>query len=158
MDKESKVIHKLNELVHVCMDARKGYKQASQEVQDPGYQKLFLAASSERGKFAFQIQDAIRKLGAKPATGTSFRGLLHRTWMNIRFGMNLHDDAVVFQECLRGEEQGLREYQDIFWDTRFHDLESMLQQQYVHMIEMRDRLENHIQPSDPEHAGTVLHL
>ena len=68
------------------------------------------------------------------------------------------ESSVVFEECLRGEEKGLRQYQDIFWDKQFQDLEAMLQQQYVQMIEMRDRLENHVEPSEPEHAGTVLHL
>jgi uncharacterized protein (TIGR02284 family) len=152
------VIHKLNELVRVCMDAQKGYKQAALEVHNPVYQKLFLATSSERGKFAFQLQDTIRKLGAKPARGGSSRGSLHRAWMNIRFGMNLHDDAVVFQECLRGEEKGLQEYQNIFWDKQFHDFETMLEKQYVQMIEMRDCLENRIQPEEPEQAGSVFHL
>ena len=158
MEKEREMIQKLNDLVHVCVDSQKGFRQAALEVHDRTYKDLFLATSTERGKFAFQLQDAIRKLGAKPASGSSVRGSLHRAWMNFRYGMNLHDDAVVFRECLRGEEKGLQVYQDIFWEKQYHDMEAMLQKQYVQMIEMRDRLEDVVEPAEQEHAGTVLHL
>jgi uncharacterized protein (TIGR02284 family) len=143
-------ISKLSELVQVSKDAEKGFRQAAAEMHDKQEQAVFRMTSQERAEFAFRLQDAMRKqFGVKPPSTGSIAGLLHRGWMNFRYQLSLHNEDIVKKECLRGEEKALGTYQDVFWDKILPNIEPMLEEQYVKIIEMRDRLRE-----ETHHDGT----
>jgi uncharacterized protein (TIGR02284 family) len=134
-------ISKLSELVQVSKDAEKGFRQAAAEIHDKREQATFRMTAQQRAEFALQLQDAMRKqYGVKPPSTGSLAGSLHRGWMILRYQLSLHSDGVVKKECLRGEEKALGAYQDLFWDKLLPNIEPMLEEQYVKIIEMRDRL------------------
>jgi uncharacterized protein (TIGR02284 family) len=151
-------IQKLSELVQVSQDAEKGFQKAASETHDQREQALFRMTAQERAQFALQLQKEMRKMGGSPPYGGTALGMLHRGWMGIRYQLTFHSENSVKQECLRGEEKALGAYQDLFWDKLLPEIQPLLEEQYVRIIEMRDRLRDETHPEDSEPEKTILLL
>jgi hypothetical protein len=70
----------------------------------------------------------------------------------------MHKEQVVFEECLRGEENALTAYVDLFFDHPYPEVESLLSRQYVRMIEMRDQLLEIVKPREKKPDHSVLKM
>jgi uncharacterized protein (TIGR02284 family) len=138
--KNQQIVSKLNNLIQMYKDSEKGYRQAAREIHDETLKTLFRRAASQRANFAREIQEEVVKLGGKPAPGGTVSGSLHRAWMKFRYQLNLHDDEIVLCECLRGDEKALGKYQDLFFDRLYPEGESMISDQCVKIVEMKDYL------------------
>jgi uncharacterized protein (TIGR02284 family) len=158
MKKEQSKVQKLNDLIQMCKDSEHGLRQAAAEVHNKEHRTLLLDSARRRAEFASQLQEEVRKLGAKPEKYGSTAGTVHRGWMNVRYQMNLHHDQVVLEECLRGEEVALKMYEDIFEYKVLPELEPLLHDQFVHVIEMRDLLAEIVHPGKKKLEGTLLRL
>jgi uncharacterized protein (TIGR02284 family) len=151
-------IQKLFDLIEVSRDAEKGFRLAATETNDLRTRAIFQITAQQRKDNASKLQTEMRKFGVKPPVGGSIAGLLHRGWMNVRYQLSLHSEASVKVECLRGEEQALGVYQDLFWDKSLQELQPMLEEQYVKIIEMRDRLRDETHPEDKKPEDSILLL
>ena len=150
---------KLNELIQVCKDASRGFRLAADEVDNKSYREFFRMKALERGDFVRNLQSAALKLGLVPRADGSVLGTVHRTWMNVRHTMNPHQDQVPLLECRRGEEHALKVYEDILENHLLQQLQPATEEQFVAMIETRDKLRNGITGSKEENiSGSVLHL
>jgi uncharacterized protein (TIGR02284 family) len=151
-----KVVSKLNDLVQMYKDSEAGYRLAAKEMQDQRFKTLFRRTAGQRGGFAREMQDEVRKLGGVPATGGTLAGSLHRGWMNFRYQLNLHDDEVVLCECLRGDEKALEKYEELFFDQLYPEGEPILSDQCVKLVEMRDHLRQVLQGSESNPLKHIL--
>ncbi len=158
MYKNGKKVEKLNELIQVCKDGRRGFWQAASEVDNKSSVELLKKEALQRNAFAYDLQDAALKLGLRPAADGSMMGKLHRAWMSLRHQVNPHHDAVVLLECKRGEEHALTVYQDVFENHLLPEMEPILEQQFVTMIEMRDELGAMTEKKKSESTDSVLRL
>jgi uncharacterized protein (TIGR02284 family) len=158
MDNRQQMVTKLNELIHLYKDSEQGFRQAAKEVNDKHTKAMFLLTANERAGYVARLQKEVRDLGGIPARGGSLPGMLHRSWMNLRYLLNLHKEQVVLQECLRGEEKALSSYVDLFFDHPFPEVEPMLSEQYVRIIEMRDHLLETLKPREKAEDHSMLHI
>lgn len=107
-----KVVEILNALLTKNYDAEKGYKEASEKIDHSVLQTYFESQAKNRYDFGHQIKELILKYGGEPDKGTSVEADLHRVWISIKEAFNTGDKAV-FDECIRGEEEFISEYERI---------------------------------------------
>ena len=104
-----KVIEKL---VEICKDGEKGYKDAAEHVKRSDLKTLFTAQSSERGRFARELQTVLMNLGKteKKESGT-VAGALHRAWIDTKVGLGAGDKSIL-ESVEKGEDEARDAYRE----------------------------------------------
>ena len=111
------ILDQLSRLLTRNHDAEKGYQEAAENVKDNELKSLFLAQSRQRAEFALALDREIRTLGGEPDTGTSLAADLHRAWINIKSTFASDDDKATVQECHRGDQEALENYNTVLQET-----------------------------------------
>jgi uncharacterized protein (TIGR02284 family) len=83
-------------LIEICKDGEKGYKDAAEHVKRSDLKTFFTTQSSERGRFARELQTVLMNLGKmeKKESGTVGR-VLHRVWIDTKIGLAAGDKSIV---------------------------------------------------------------
>jgi len=115
MNQESnkKAVSALNELIEKNYDAEKGYKEAVTDVENHELKDFFTKSVQQRYEFGHELKAEIEKLGGKPEKGTSITADLHRLWINLKALVTRHDVEAVVNECQRGEEAAIADYEKV---------------------------------------------
>ncbi|NND88957.1 MAG: PA2169 family four-helix-bundle protein [Flavobacteriaceae bacterium] len=117
MNNSEKMTNKLNELLTKNYDAEAGYKKAAETVSNPELTQFFKNQAERRYDFGHELKDEIRNTGGTPDKGTSIKGDMHRTWMDIKSTFTSEDEEAILNEVIRGEESAVEEYQEVMKDT-----------------------------------------
>ena len=112
MNDQEKAVGKLNDLLEKNYDARKGYTEAMEDINDPALRNYFMMQAERRSHFANELMDRIVSCGGEPIESGSGTGDLHRTWMNIKSTLSGDKEEAILNECIRGDKASLNEYQD----------------------------------------------
>ena len=113
METNEKSIKHLNELLEKNLDAEKGYKESAEKVDNNTQLAAFMRTSATtRGQFAQELRGEIVSLGGDPTESTSAASNLHRTWINLKDAFSGDDNEAVLEECIRGEEAALKDYDE----------------------------------------------
>lgn len=111
------ILDQLNRLLSLNRDAEKGYQEAADSVKDNELKTLFLTQSKQRGEFGQEIDREVRALGGDPDNGTSLAADLHRAWISIKSTFASNDDKATVQECHRGDQEALENYNAVLQET-----------------------------------------
>jgi uncharacterized protein (TIGR02284 family) len=111
------VLDQLNKLLTRNHEAERGYKEAAENAKDAELKSLFMAQSRQRGEFAMELDREIRTLGGEPDGGTSIASDLHRAWINIKSTFASDNDKATVQECQRGDQEALDNYNSVLQET-----------------------------------------
>ncbi|GAB3642466.1 ferritin-like domain-containing protein [Spirosoma arcticum] len=111
------ILDQLNKLLTTSRDAEKGYQEAAENAKDAELKSLFLAQSRQRGEFAMELEREVRTLGGEPDNGTSLASDLHRAWINVKSTFAKDDDKATVQECQRGDQEALDNYNSVLQET-----------------------------------------
>lgn len=115
-----RIVSALNDLLTRNYDAKKGYVEAGNDVSSGTLRKWLFENAEHRQVFIADLELEIKMLGSTPDSGSSFLGRLHRAW--IDFKSQLTDgDVVVLEECIRGEERALEDYDKVLGEVQVHD-------------------------------------
>ena len=111
MADRSNAIDVLEDLVQTCKDGEDGYLHAASQTADPELQQFFRDQSIERGRFAVQLKQLIKELGAEPPaiTGT-FTATLHRAWFELKGDLGGGDQSLL-NSVERGEDAAKQTYE-----------------------------------------------
>ncbi len=115
MSQESnkKAVSALNELIEKNYDAEKGYKEAVTDVENHELKDFFTKSVQQRYEFGHELKFEIEKLGGTVDKGSSVIGTLHRIWINLKAMVTSHDVTAVVNECQRGEEAAIEDYEKV---------------------------------------------
>ncbi|WP_420592575.1 ferritin-like domain-containing protein [Robiginitalea biformata] len=111
-----KISNKLNELLEKTYDAEKGYKLAAEKVEVPAVKEFLNDKVKQRYTFGHELKTEIREYGELPDKGGSFKGDLHRTWMNLTSTLTGNETERILEEVERGEKASLQQYDEILDD------------------------------------------
>jgi len=111
------ILDALNKLLTRSHDAEEGYQEAAENAKDAELKSLFLAQSRQRAEYAMELDREIGAIGGEPDSGTSLLSDLHRAWINIKSSFSSDDDKVTVQECQRGDQQALTDYNNVLQQT-----------------------------------------
>ena len=95
MDKNNAVTV-IEKLTEICKDGEKGYKDAADHAKRSDLKTFFATQSSERGRFARELQAVLLNLGKmeKKESGT-VAGTLHRAWIDTKVGLGAGDKSIL---------------------------------------------------------------
>ena len=111
MDK-SKVVDTLNDLITKNYDGENGYKEAAEDVESPTLKNMFKDFAQQRYDFGHELKAAIKQAGGEVNKGGSVAAAVHRTWIDLKSAIAGNDEKAVLEECKRGEENALKEYDE----------------------------------------------
>ncbi len=111
------ILDQLSKLLTLSNDAQEGYKEAADNVDDNELKTLFMQQSQQRAEFAQELDREIHTLGGETDNGTSLTADLHRAWINIKSAFTSNDDKAVLQECHRGDQEALNDYNAVLQET-----------------------------------------
>jgi len=111
-----KISNKLNELLEKTYDAEKAYKLAAEKVEVPAVKEFLNDKVKQRYTFGHELKTEIREYGELPDKGGSFKGDLHRTWMNLTSTLTGNETERILEEVERGEKASLQQYDEILDD------------------------------------------
>ena len=136
----SRTIELLNELIVTCKDGEKGYREASEGIQNAFYRMLFSEYSRQRSKFASELQAQVVMMGGQPDRKGTVKGALHRGWMNLKTAIAGHDDDLIVAECQRGEDLAIKQYKSVLKTDMTAKLRSILEHQMNEIIATQKRV------------------
>lgn len=134
--KNREIVSILNNLIEVCKDGEQGFKDASDDVKDPVIQQILLKFSEARGMFYIELQSMVKKLGGEVEFGGSILGILHRRWMDVRFGVVGSNTEGILNECQRGEKSALNSYKKYLASDLPENIKTFLQRQYNEIFDV----------------------
>ncbi|HEX8558974.1 MAG TPA: PA2169 family four-helix-bundle protein [Pyrinomonadaceae bacterium] len=140
MASNSEVVSTLNNLVQTCLDGQEGFRTAAGGVGRAELKEFFEGCSRQRGGFAGELQDEVRRLGGEPAEAGSITASLHRGWMGLRAALEGGDDAAVLKECERGEEAALANYRAALGVDLPAAVRSLVERQFAEVRKAHDRV------------------
>ncbi len=122
MDAREKIINTLNELLEKNYDAERGYRSAAQSIKNPRLGNFLLQNADIRKSFAIDLTEEILEFDGKPSAETSTLGDLHRAWINFKSAVTTDsNEEGVLEECIRGEEEALKDYNQALKTERLDD-------------------------------------
>ncbi|MDQ3818903.1 MAG: PA2169 family four-helix-bundle protein [Acidobacteriota bacterium] len=135
-----KVISTLNNLIETCKDGEQGFRTAADGVKRGDLKTLFNAYSQQRAQFAAELQSEVRHLGGDPERSGSVAATLHRGWIDIKSAVTGEDEGAVISECERGEDSGVRNYEDALKEDLPANIRSIIERQFMEIKEAHDRI------------------
>ncbi len=111
MNDQKKSIAALHELVETCEDGKKGYQNASENIENDEIKTILYRLSQQRSLFEAELKDEIRQLGGDTEKGPSLGGTVHRVWMDLKSGLNGKDTDAILKECMKGEKAAIEKYE-----------------------------------------------
>jgi len=132
------VISTLNNLVETCKDGQNGFRTAAEGVKDTKLTTLFNTYSQQRGQFAAELQNEVRRLGGEPEETGSTAAVLHRGWINIKSAVTGEDEGAIISECERGEDSAVKAYEEALKNNLQGDVKMLLERQFSQVKEAHD--------------------
>jgi uncharacterized protein (TIGR02284 family) len=105
------MIDTLSKLHVAAIDARNGYKDASQDADGAALRPLFNTMHSLHGKHVDELGGILSALGAQPEGSGSLMGVVNRTLVSIRSLFGGLDQTVI-PGLIDGEERIVVSYND----------------------------------------------
>lgn len=108
----------LKDLVQILHDGQKGFKKASEDVEDHRLKEIFSRLSLQRSKFAGDLEEELRLLGEKDPQneGTTVTGAVHRVWIDLKAAITGNNNHAILIEAERGEDAAVKAYREALED------------------------------------------
>lgn len=136
MKYSEKIADKLNDLLEKNYDSEKGYQLAEEKVNDPELKKIFRSRAQNRYDFGHELKAEIKNYGESPDKGTSVKGDLHRSWMNIKSSLSSNKEEAILEEAIRGEKAAVADYDAVIAEKEIPSSSKEL------LIKQRDYIKN----------------
>jgi uncharacterized protein (TIGR02284 family) len=143
METSKELINDLNGILEKHNDAVRGYDEAAEKAKSPALKTFLQRNAGTRKSFATDLKQEVASLGGDPETSTSTAADLHRGWINFKSALTSDKDEAVLEECIRGEEAALKEYDSVLKDYEVpQGLRSKLQDQRNQIQQAKTELES----------------
>jgi uncharacterized protein (TIGR02284 family) len=119
----------LNDLIATCIDGVQGFRDAANAVTGPGIRALFSTRADSIELAKGELQELVRRLGAKPSESGHAAASVHRGWINLKSVLTGKDDDAIIAEVERGEEKAVNHYQDALRQTLPAGVRSIVEDQ-----------------------------
>jgi uncharacterized protein (TIGR02284 family) len=140
MEINKEIFSTVHHLIERCKDGAKGYKTASEDVDDKDLKDLFKKYAVQRDSMITELQDQLHKMGHTDTESSSIEGTLHRAWIDLKSALTSKDRARVLEECERGEDYAVSAYRDALKHDFPGELKAIIQQQYDDVKHAHDHI------------------
>lgn len=115
-------VEKLNSLIKVNADRKKGYQKAKDHTEDPTLKSLFEQYSMQSGKNIADLKLGVEHYGGVPDNNTTIKGDVYRAWMDVMDGLTTNARKTVLDNCESGEDAAVSSYNKVLEDV--HDIDN----------------------------------
>ncbi len=130
-EKHKDTVNHLHELIEVCKEGERGYKEASEKVEDQELKTILYRLSQQRTLFKAELEEIlIKDMGDDGKESDSILSKLHRGWMDFKAGLSGKDTKTVLKECERGEKHAIEKYSKVLASTLPEYVEEKVQKQF----------------------------
>jgi uncharacterized protein (TIGR02284 family) len=120
-DHNKTVVKSLRTLVQLNKESDRGYKEASENIEDPELKTILYRLSQQRAEFRGDLEEILIKDYSDSADASdSILSKLHRGWMDFKTKLSSNDNEAVLDECIRGEKHAIETYNEEM-ATKFPD-------------------------------------
>jgi uncharacterized protein (TIGR02284 family) len=135
-----KVVEVLEKLIEVCRDGQNGFREAAEHVSDPELRSFFSEQSSERARFAEQLQGEVQRLGKPdPERKGRVAAALHRTWIDLKSALGGGDRSIL-EAVEQGEDNAKKNYEEALKEDLPEPIKGMIRSQAQGVIAAHDRV------------------
>ena len=137
---ENNAISVVENLIETSKDGEKGYKDAAEHVKAGDLKTFFNEQSTERGRFAQELQAELAKLGKpdKKVSGSA-GAAMHRAWFDMKAKMGGGDKSVL-ESVEAGEDNAKDTYNKALAGTLPQSLTEMVRRQAASVQRAHDRV------------------
>jgi uncharacterized protein (TIGR02284 family) len=133
----------LNDLIEINNDRVAGYEKASTQVKDAELQNTFNEMATQSRQFANELSQHVRVDGEDPSDGTTARGKIYRTWMDVKAAFSGNDKKTVLKSCEFGEDAAQRAYESALSERDLTPgVRQLIQQQKTFLRSSHDKIKN----------------
>ncbi|AKD04723.1 PA2169 family four-helix-bundle protein [Pontibacter korlensis] len=140
MEMNKEVQSTVHHLIERCKDGAKGYKTASEDVEDQDLKDLFRKYAVQRDSMITELQDLLHKMGHTDDESSSIEGTVHRAWIDLKSALTSRDRVRVLEECERGEDYAVKAYQEALEKDLPAALKQIVEQQYSDVKHAHDHI------------------
>jgi uncharacterized protein (TIGR02284 family) len=140
MEKGNEIVSVVHHLIERCKDGQKGYKHASEDIEDQELKSLFRDFSVQRDTMITELQNELHKMGQTDEEKSSVEGTIHRTWMDLSSALLAKDRQQVLNECERGEDYAVAAYDKALKAELPGSLKGIVEKQYQQVKQAHDRI------------------
>lgn len=131
----------VSKLIETLKDGEEGYRQAAEKIQKPEYKRFFEQQSTERGRFATELQPFLADKDDKDKDSGSVSGALHRTWIDLKGKLGAGDSAIL-SSVEQGEDNAKHTYEDALKGSPPAELVAIIRRQYASVKNAHDRVKS----------------
>jgi uncharacterized protein (TIGR02284 family) len=131
----------LDELLYFVNDRIAGYERAVAESHDAELRGYYKQLVSQSQQFATDLNTYLTQEGGERETSTTFKGKLHRAWMDAKTTLTGHDEKNILGSNIYGEVWALKAYKEALADqTLTGAMRQAVERQYALSQKTYDRL------------------
>lgn len=132
----------LNHLIETTKDGESGFEAAAKDCSDPSLKHVFMQYSRERGKFAVELQNFVKRHGEEPEQTGTLTAALHRGWLTLKSAFSKRDNLAILEECERGEDYAVQQYQDAFQTQQLGFAMSVVAEQRDRVLKAHEEIKS----------------
>ena len=102
------------DLIQTCKDGRDGFAKAATKLSEtgrPDVAERFQEFSTQRDKFATELEQLAGAYGDDADTSGSVAGKMHRGWMSLKDALTGSETEAVLDVAVQGEDHAKSEYE-----------------------------------------------
>lgn len=125
----------VNHVIERHVDAEKGYRDASEEVNDADLRAAFLKKSEDREDFRQRLQSGMVSINKEYEKGGSIEGAAHRAWIDVKSFVTDESDLAVLNAIRTGEAAALKSFRGLLGEPLNDELRMEVQKQYDSVLD-----------------------
>lgn len=137
-DLKQETIETLQDLIRMNIDSAKGFREASDLLDDNLLAGKLTTIANEREQQASVLQEYVNVNHDEPRREGSYAAALHRTWMNARAQFTSDNSYAVMAEAERGEDQIKAAYEDALKKNPGTAMNDVIMKQYEQVKSAHD--------------------
>jgi uncharacterized protein (TIGR02284 family) len=129
------------DLIQTCKDGRDGFATAAEKLTGSGRTDVaerFREFSTQRDKFATELEQLAGAYGDDADTGGSVAGKVHRGWMTLKDALSSSDAEALLDVAEQGEDHAESEYEKALDADISAGLRTVVARQYAEVQQTHD--------------------
>lgn len=133
----------LNDLIEINNDRIAGYEKAASQAKDPDLNNLFTSMANQSKELVADLRSKTRIEGEEPAKGTTVKGKIYRTWMDVKSSFAGDDRKSLLASCEFGEDAAQKAYESALEENDITgDVRTTLQKQRAELRTSHDKIKS----------------
>jgi uncharacterized protein (TIGR02284 family) len=145
----------ISRVISMCRDAEQGFRGAASAARDHDLQELLVHYADQHGRFAAQLQEAVKALGYDPGAPAGLGGTIYGGWINLKALVTSHDQHSILVEAERGEDWILNTYREAIDKNLPVGIRPIIESQRVEIEKVHDYLRQRRDATAPKQQNAA---